>query len=89
MSSLGRIVLSRAGRDKNTYLAIIGEENGCYVLSDGKHRPIENPKHKKPKHVEVLTARLPEAFMKALLENEGVTNKMLWKAIKESLNSHT
>ena len=86
MSDVGKLVLSRAGRDKGMYLAVIGE-SGCYlVLADGRHRKMENPKHKKSKHVEVLNKTLSTEFVKALQEG-SVTNKMLWRKIKESLNS--
>ncbi|MBQ7896821.1 MAG: KOW domain-containing RNA-binding protein [Clostridia bacterium] len=86
MSLVGSIVLSRSGRDKGMYFAIIGENDTHLILADGRHRRIENPKHKKPKHVEVLNKAL-ESNLKDLLLKGEVTNKMLWRAIKESLNS--
>ena len=86
MSSVGRLVLSLSGRDKGMYLAVIGE-SGCYlVLANGRHRKMENPKHKKSKHVEFLTKALDSEFVKSLQQG-SVTNKMLWREIKESLNS--
>ena len=86
MSLVGKIVLSKSGRDKGSYLAVIGESEPYLVLADGKHRRLESPKHKKPKHVEVLNKALPSKMVDLLLKGE-VTNKMLMRAIKESLNS--
>ena len=76
MSNVGKLVLSRSGKDKGMYLAVIGE-SGCYlILANGRHRRMENPKHKKLKHVEVLNKTLDSEFVRSLQEG-SVTNKML------------
>jgi len=50
--TLGRLVLSRAGRDKGHYFLIVGVEGEEFVLlSDGDTRKILRPKKKKIKHV--------------------------------------
>lgn len=86
MSLVGKLVLSTKGRDKGIYLAVIGENETHLVLANGRHRRIESPKHKKIKHVEVLNKSLDSDFTARLIKGEA-TNKMLWRAIKESLNS--
>lgn len=45
-----KVVLSIAGRDKGHLLAVLGEENGYYLLADGKERPILKPKRKNVRH---------------------------------------
>lgn len=48
---IGRIVCSKAGRDKGSFMVVVGESvDGLYVC-DGKERPLERPKLKNPKHL--------------------------------------
>lgn len=47
----GRVVLSRAGRDKGRLLAVIGVEGEYAYVADGKLRTMEKPKKKKIKHL--------------------------------------
>ena len=86
MSMIGKIVRSTSGRDKGTYLAVIGETGDLLILANGRQRKLENPKHKKPKHVEFLNKEVTESA-KCAVQNMTVTNKKLYRAIKESLNS--
>ncbi len=48
----GNVVISKAGRDKGYFLAVIGEEKGNILVADGKERPLERPKKKNPKHLQ-------------------------------------
>ena len=45
------VVLSAAGRDKDELFYVIGTEDACLLLANGKNRSLDRPKHKKPKHV--------------------------------------
>ena len=72
----GTVVKSLAGRDKGYLLCVVGEEGGCILVCDGKERPLERPKKKNPKHVEVL--RLPP------LTWELRGNKALRKALNRA-----
>lgn len=71
---IGQIVYSKAGRDKNTALIVI-ENNpiGIYV-ADGKERPLERPKLKNLKHLQVTDY--------CLSENEYRSNKALRLALR-------
>ena len=86
MSLVGKLVVSKAGRDKDKYFAVIGENEDFLLLANGRHRPIEKPKRKKEKHVEVLKSELSESFKAVLLEGRA-TNKGLYRQIKTTLNS--
>jgi len=50
----GSVVISRAGRDKGYYMAVIGSDNekDFVIVADGKERPLERPKRKNPKHLQ-------------------------------------
>ncbi len=87
----GRVVLVKAGREKNLFMMVTGRVDSEYVLlTDGHTRKILSPKKKKIKHIQrtntVLTDLLPaikdgsltdRAIRKALSEfcNEGVKNE--------------
>ena len=50
---IGKMVLSKAGRDKNHMYIVIGSLNNQYVfLSNGDTKCIDNPKKKKIKHLD-------------------------------------
>lgn len=47
----GRIVYSKAGRDKDDFFVVTGCEKGYVFICDGKSRPIDRPKRKSNKHI--------------------------------------
>jgi ribosomal protein L14E/L6E/L27E len=47
----GRVVISRAGRDKGRLLAVLRVDGEYAYLVDGKERTLAKPKKKKIKHV--------------------------------------
>ena len=51
---IGTVVESLAGRDKGYLLCVIGWEDGCVLVADGKERPLERPKKKNPNHLAPL-----------------------------------
>lgn len=56
---LGRICLSRSGRDKGRYFAIVGIVDSEYVLiADGVMRKLARPKKKKLKHLSLKPVAL-------------------------------
>lgn len=62
---IGSVVISKAGRDKDKFLAVVKtDETGIYVC-DGKERPLENPKRKNPIHVTVTHYSLSQSEMAA------------------------
>lgn len=73
--SVGSVVLSKAGRDKSTFLAVVRiDDSGIYVC-DGKERPLENPKRKNPIHLSITHYRLSDSEM--------ATNRSLKRVLKQ------
>lgn len=73
-SSKGLIVRSIAGHDKGEFQVII-EYNEKYVfICDGKKRPLEKPKRKNLKHLQLTS--------KILSENQLFANKLIREALK-------
>ncbi|NLI60202.1 MAG: RNA-binding protein [Clostridiales bacterium] len=51
---IGRIVLSKAGRDKGDIFIVVGQIDQDYVLiANGANRSVDKPKKKKMKHLEL------------------------------------
>ena len=50
---IGTVVMSTAGRDKGYLLCVVGEEDGYVLVCDGKERPLERPKKKSLKHIQL------------------------------------
>ena len=70
---IGRIVCSKAGRDKGYFMAVVKSEGDFLLVCDGKERPLERPKRKNAKHL---------MFTNTVLENDSFkTNKHLKKAL--------
>ena len=70
---VGKIVSSKAGRDKGYFMVVVKRENGFVYVCDGKERPLERPKRKNEKHLQ---------FTKTVLTQDSYkTNKQLKKAL--------
>ncbi len=70
---IGRIVCSKAGRDKGYFMVIVKKEGKFVFVCDGKERPLERPKKKNEKHLK---------FTNTVLETDSFkTNKSLKKAL--------
>ena len=51
MLSLGSVVRSKAGHDKNRFYAVVKIERDYLWIADGKERKLKKPKRKNPKHI--------------------------------------
>ncbi|MBQ8203639.1 MAG: KOW domain-containing RNA-binding protein [Clostridia bacterium] len=72
---IGRIVCSKAGRDKDCFMAVIRCEEGKAFVCDGKRRPLERPKGKNIKHLK---------FTNTYLDREQMaTNRSLRRALND------
>ncbi len=69
----GRVVISLAGKEKGSLMAVVDYSDREVLLSDGKRRPVERPKSKNIRHV-ALTERV-------LTSGEMATNRRLRKAL--------
>jgi len=50
-SKVGTVVISKAGRDKGKWMAVLQISGDHVLVIDGKERPIERPKRKNIKHL--------------------------------------
>lgn len=80
--TLGQIVHSKAGRDKDKYFVVVGIIDDDYVLiADGDFRKISSPKKKKVKHL-VFHDKAAEEIQKCLNENKKITDSDLRKNLQ-------
>lgn len=80
---IGRVAYSKSGRDAGKVFIILSiiDENYVYI-SDGDLRPVEKPKKKKIKHLNI-TSTVADEIKKQLEQGDKVSNR----AIKKFLQS--
>lgn len=62
----GQIVCSLSGKDKGYFMVIVGQTDDKYLLvSDGKHRKLDNPKQKNIKHLGFVGKTLSDEQLKS------------------------
>ena len=79
--SIGSLVISKNGRDKDKYFLVMKIEDDYVYLCDGDMRKIDNPKKKKQKHIQA-TKYFSEDMANKIHENVKLTNR----DIKDSIN---
>ena len=79
---IGWLAASLAGHDKKKIYVIIEETEDSVVLVDGEYRPMEKPKTKKKKHVQVIKKTMDEELSEKLRKKEGCRNEEIKRAIK-------
>ena len=72
----GAIVMAIAGREKNEIFLILKTEGTCAYLTNGKSRPIESPKRKNFKHLQLLSKN-------SNLDLDKLTNAQVIKFLKD------
>ena len=77
--SMGDVVKSTAGKDKDRYFCIVELKDSYCFLRDGKIHKLDNPKRKSFKHVQKTPYRLQSEALQV--------NKHLKKAIDSLTNS--
>ena len=74
MLEKGWVIRSVAGRDKGKLMLVVDVIENGVLVSDGKERPLERPKLKKPRHIEATDYRIDT--------KEAVSNRRLRKILR-------
>ena len=53
MSNIGNYAMSKAGHDAGNWYVIVNEDKDFYYLCDGRLKPVESPKKKNKRHVQI------------------------------------
>lgn len=72
---------SKSGHDKGSIYVIIKEEADVYYLADGDLKPIEKPKKKNRKHIQIIR-KLPEEVTAVFNQKENFRNEEIKRALK-------
>lgn len=75
-----KLAVSRSGHDKDSLYVIIKEEANLVYLADGKLKPIEKPKKKNRKHIQIIK-NLPKEITE-VFSQQGFRNEEIKRAIK-------
>ncbi|MGO5358697.1 RNA-binding protein [Anaerofustis sp. LCP19S3_F7] len=79
---IGDLVLSKAGRDKSSFLIVVGVlDDKMVFLADGKSRKIEKPKLKKIKHISKINVK-STLICDKIKYNEKIPNALIRKEIE-------
>lgn len=79
---IGKIVYSKAGRDKDQFYTIVSILNDEFVyIANGDIRKIEKPKKKKVKHL-IFTDKVCEDIVNDIFEGKVVSNAKLRKSLE-------
>lgn len=74
---IGKVVLSKAGRDRGKFFIVVGisDQNHVYI-SDGDLRPVEKLKKKKLKHLDFKNYEFQD-IKELLNKNKSISNSMV------------
>ena len=83
-NDIGRICISRAGRDKGRSFAIVADGGDGYaMIADGTMRKLAKPKRKKLKHLH-MTGRCLEQIGDKLRAGQKVFDAEIWSALNNA-----
>ncbi|AWI07316.1 MULTISPECIES: KOW domain-containing RNA-binding protein [Clostridium] len=86
-SCIGKIVCSKAGRDKGKFFIILSVLDDKYVyICDGDLRTVERPKKKKVKHLN-FTNSVAEEIRNLLISNERINSATIRKILQSYDNN--
>lgn len=86
---LGEFATSKAGHDKDRLYLIVGEEEECVYLCDGRLRGVEHPKKKKKKHIQIIHSSAQDALVQSIQQKlpgeADEINRQIRKTLEEYL----
>ena len=79
---IGWLACSLAGHDRNKIYIIIEETDEYVWLSDGDIRPVEKPKRKRKKHIQVIKKNMDEVLIEMLQSAKGAEANEVVKPVR-------
>ena len=79
---VGYFATSLAGHDKNQIYIIIKEDDEYIYLSDGRLKPINSPKKKNKKHIQIIKKDTDAFLAQKLINGECVRDEEIKRTIK-------
>lgn len=78
---IGKFATSKAGHDKTKLYVIIKEDSEYVYLVDGDLKPLDKPKKKSKKHIQIIN-RVDETIQNKLETGQIIYNEDIKRAIK-------
>lgn len=78
----GMFATSKAGHDMGKLYIIIKESEEYVYLTDGRLKPVETPKKKNKKHIQIIR-KTDETIRFMIEEKKPISNEMIKRAIYE------
>ena len=78
---IGKFAISKAGHDKTKLYVIMNEDLEYVYLVDGDLKPLDKPKKKRKKHIQIIN-RVDETIQNKLETKQIIYNEDIKRAIK-------
>ena len=78
---IGKFATSKAGHDKTKLYVIMNEDSEYVYLVDGDLKPLDKPKKKLKKHIQIVN-RVDETIQNKLETKQIIYNEDIKRAIK-------
>lgn len=78
----GMFATSKAGHDKGKLYIILKEDEEYVYLADGRLKPVDSPKKKKKKHIQIIK-KTDETIAFMIEENKPISNEQVKRALTE------
>ena len=85
---LGEFATSKAGHDKDRLYMIVGEEEECVYLCDGRLRGVEHPKKKKKKHIQIIHSSAQDTLLQSIKQYLPGEEAGINARIRETLEAY-
>ena len=82
---IGKFAISKAGHDKAQTYVITAVEGDYAYLCDGRLKPVEKPKKKRIKHIQLVNAQVDGEVVERLKCGACVRNEEIKYALKTYL----
>ena len=85
---IGELATSKAGHDKDRLYMIVGEEEDCVYLCDGRLRGVEHPKKKKKKHIQIIHSSAQDTLIQIIKQNLPGERDEINRQIRKTLEDY-
>ena len=85
---IGELATSKAGHDKDRLYMIVGEEEECVYLCDGRLRSVEHPKKKKKKHIQIIHSSAQDTLIQIIKQNLPGERDEIDRQIRKTLEDY-
>ena len=84
---IGKFATSKAGHDKAQVYVIIAMEGDFVYLCDGRLRPLDKPKKKRKKHIQIVNTTVEQDLYNRILNKETVRDEEIKYAIRKYIEA--